>query len=271
MLSLRDRLLASYLFLLMFALAGIIFALFVTTASQPAPVDPSYQRLSALASNFELPAVFMQIESRDDDTESNQGVAPPIGQDTSVNTLTDEEEAYLDLAETNSVRVLIFEVRDSLDDVWQGMVSFDTDGTLTEKNELIRFRLDDYQNPYQQGRQEQIFGTFVDEGEQWLFSGVTESEGPTGDERIKIVAEKRPRISLQDVLLDFGPALVTPLVQAAVFGLIGAVALSALISRTIASPLQSAAEAATGIGKRRSDPSGFGERAKRSAICGAGV
>ncbi len=249
MLSLRDRLLTSYLFLLAFALAGIAFALFVTTASQPAPVEPSYQRLSALATKVEVQAILSQIQSPSNRDESSEGIAPPIGQNSEVDRLTAEEEAYLKLAMDDAVRVLIFEVRDSMEDVWQGMVSFDTDRTLDGKNELIRFRLDDYQNPYREARQEQIFGTFVEEGEQWLFSGVAEMAGPTGDERIKIVAERRPRISLQDVLLDFGPALVTPLVQAAVFGLIGAVALSALISRTIASPLQAAAEAATGLAK----------------------
>lgn len=287
MISLRDRLLFSYLFLLVFTLGGIVLALLVTTGSQPAPAESTYQRLAPLARNLDYDALINQViqsisepppigggpvitaTPQADETrqlsflldaliELSQTAEPeeeptppdllalPVTEPSQITAQT--RSVYLNqMAAQNQVRVIQFVVDRRLNDIIHGFTTFDSLGQLS-KDQLLRFRLDDWKDPLSTLEDEDtlVFGRFVENGENWLFSGELVT-GPSGQQSATIVAERRPTVSLQAILANFGMSLFLPLVQAAFIGLLLAVVLSALISRTIARPLQAASEAALAI------------------------
>lgn len=291
MISLRNRLLTSYLFLLVFTLGGIVAALLVTTGSQAAPPESTYQRLAPLARNLDTDKLINDVLLQAFPNQSSGANFPPVTTAPPPQTQEDQIDSLLDAindfqefteqqpeattappseltspetqpsnvttvirsrmiretAATNNVRVIEFLVDRRLNNIIHGFTTFDTLGMLNQ-NQLMRFRLDDWKDPLSslddQGRI--VFGGFVEDGRQWLFSGELK-ESPSGQLNATIVAEPRPTVSLQAILANFGMSLILPLVQAALIGLLLAVALSVLISRTIAYPLQAAADAAQAV------------------------
>src|SRR5690606_1847780 len=87
-----------------------------------------------------------------------------------------------------------------------------------------------------------IAGSFVDKGQEWLFFGLSRLRSLRGESYYILFADPRPTQSLQDALTEFGTELLPLLAQAAVVGMLVALALAILISRSIAQPLQTVAK-----------------------------
>ncbi len=105
---------------------------------------------------------------------------------------------------------------------------------------------------------QQFFGSFVDpDGGEWLYAGIMFDQHGIGQRRgsrianndLWLLAEPLPTVSLQETLAVFSNALAPPLLQAGIVGILFALLLAALISRTIAQPLQRVAKAATGVAR----------------------
>jgi signal transduction histidine kinase len=94
---------------------------------------------------------------------------------------------------------------------------------------------------------EALFGsmTDVDEGI-WLFVAIEAVRSGIATEAL-VFAEQQRVQSLQEAVADYTGALLFVLIQAGVVGVIVAVLLAGFISRTIARPLQSVAQAAAGM------------------------
>ena len=153
-------------------------------------------------------------------------------------------------AQTRNVRTL--QLRVSADGT---QVIYDSSGSFAA-GDTIKLQSDAYKNRQLQKvlsrGSDQFFGRFLDpNGGEWLYGGVMfgrlrqRDHQPFGD--LWLLSEPRPTVSLQEALAVFGIALAPPLLQAGVVGILFAVLLAALISRTIAQPLQRLAIAATDV------------------------
>jgi signal transduction histidine kinase len=257
--SLRIRLLASYLLLLVGTMAGILAALFVATSAQPAPVQPIYANMEQIVNVMPVGEIINAPSSdlpnfstnRPPELDNNAGAAipPPI--------LSDQElqsfEALLDqIASDQEVRLLLIEIPPGRD---SGRIIYDTYERDTQ--EPIQVELDDYGQdapPYVQDNletppfiRENIFGSFIDGDREWLFGGsllVNRSESVAF-----IAAQERPTQSLQTTLTQFGDSWVSPLLQAGAIGIGIALLLSTFISQTIAQPLQRLGQGAKAIAR----------------------
>lgn len=278
MISLRNRLLASYLFLMVSTVGGIVIALFVTTASTPAPPDATYRRLAShvpnidysnalgrFLSNSTLPPNINVVPSPSITPpiqEGASGETPPITQSETIDQLPRSSiDYYSYYAEQNDLRVMELTMENTVEDIVQVQIAYDSANTL-ETGMRLRLRLDNWQDSSVTANQNNIvYGSFASNGNQWLFSGETfiDINSPNLT-NIRLVAMIRPTVSLQQTLLEFGSSLVTPLLQALLTGSIIAFALSALISRTIARPLQAASDAATAVAE--------GDLSKRVPVTG---
>jgi signal transduction histidine kinase len=89
-----------------------------------------------------------------------------------------------------------------------------------------------------------IAGNFYEAGREWLVFGMPALRSIQGETYYLLFADPRRTQSLQGALSEFGTELLPLLLQAAVVGLLVAVALAILISRSIARPLQTVAQAA---------------------------
>jgi len=234
--SLRTRLLTSYLLLLIVTLGGILLAFFVTTSNQPSPVEPTYQRLLALARGINLTDLIL-------DFATQRGQRPQLS-DPNI------EVALLDnFAETRNVRVMVMVFARE-----RNIVAYDSARNF-EPQQDINLRRADYR-PNTSGiilpeNTDLIFGQFNDQDGDWLFSGVEDTTRNFGNQsRLRtaiLVADMRPQQSLQSALGEFNQSLIVPLLQAGAVGLVIAVGMAYWISRTIAKPLQAAGRAATAV------------------------
>ena len=234
--NLRLRLLTSYLVLLMVTLGVIALALFVLIGNRAAPPEPTYERLAALTQGLNYIDFIADM---------------PF--DSSSNFLQDRIEQLLDVfAQTRNVRTLQIRVAK------EGThVVYDSSGVYQTGQRIILQRAR-YQN-HQLGQvlsrgSEQFFGGFSDPGGgEWLYGGVVFRQQRLPERRqaddLWLLAEPRPTVSLQDTLAVFGSALAPPLLQAGIAGILIAIFLAALISRTIAGPLQRLAKAATDVAR----------------------
>lgn len=232
-LSLRTRLLVSYLFLLVITLCGITVALFIFLSARPEPPTATYSRLSTLAQGLNLSNLILEFRQ-----SRGQGIILQV----------DEAQLLENFASTRNVRALTLRSADG-----QTIVTYDSQGEFTTDQPLT-LRID---NSYNNPRLErllmpsvrQVYGSFDDSsGTEWLFSALV---GGGGGQRIQgqilMLADVRPTQSLQRALSDLGGTLLLPILQAGMIGLLIAVALAVSISRTIARPLQAASTAATAI------------------------
>ncbi len=235
--SLRLRLLTSYLVLLLVALSVIASALIVLIGNRPAPPEPTYERLAALARGLNLREFVADL--------------PPNASRAFVQKQIPEFLARF--AESRNVRTMQIHVRPK-----GAAIRYDSAGHY-ELGQAINLLVDGYHND-QLGKVlsfgvDQIFGGFSDPGgSEWLYGGLLFPQQRLIFERVWednlwILAEPRPTVSLQETLADFGSALAPPLIQAGIVGIVFAVILAALISRTIAKPLQRVAKAATDVAR----------------------
>ncbi len=223
-LSLRIRLLASYLVLLGLTLGTITVALILLLAARPAPPQPTFNHLSGLIQGLNL-RTYLPRE------------APPT---------IDEFASALELiAQEQNVRIISFDVR-------TGTLIFDSNG-LRDVDDYPEFNISSRQ-PTESSNITRVYGNFFDpiDGEEWLFAGiVTTRLGRDG--LTLLLAQERPNVSLVEVLNDFGSSLLFPLLQAGLIGLAVAILLAWLISRNIAFPLQHVAAAATAVAEGHFD------------------
>lgn len=234
--NLRLRLLTSYFVLLLVTLGAMALALFVLIGSRAAPAETTYERLAALTQGFNYIDFIADM---------------PF--DANASFRQDRVEELLDVfARTRQVRTL--QIRVTADGTH---VVYDSEGVY-EAGDRISLQRAPYENHQLQKvllrGSEQFFGGFTDPGGgEWLFGGVIFGS-PRQKERqlsadLWLLAEPRPKASLQETLAVFGSALAPPLIQAGLAGLLIAIVLAALISRTIAQPLQRLAKGAADVAR----------------------
>ena len=211
------------------------FALFVLIGNRAAPPEPTYDRLAALTQGLNYLDYIADIP-----------------RDPNLRFLQDPVRELLDaFAETRNVRTLNVRLTNE-----GTQVLYDSARSF-QPGDFIQLRGDDYRNDnlahiLKRGS-EQFFGEFTDpSGGEWLYGGVMFGRqrlfsDPFAQADVWILAEPRPTVSLQETLAVFGSALAPPLLQAAIVGIVFAILLAALISRTIALPLQRVARAATAV------------------------
>jgi len=222
MLTLRARLLTSYLFLLAAALSVITLALLVILAARPEPPRTTYARLSALAQGVNLGQVAITVRTQ-------SGL-----------------ETLADFSETRGVRVLAL----LIDDDNRARISYDSAGTLATGSE-VRLNLDasyasrGLESTLELNRLRQAHGQFEDDDGRWYFSAVV-TGGPFQrlDRLMIMVAEPQQLPTLRQTWQDFRSTLGPPLAQAACVGGLIAFVLAAVITRTITRPLQAMSQAA---------------------------
>lgn len=228
--SLRYRLLGSYLLLLIITLSVIGAALLIFLSSRPEPDNTLYQRLTNVLRDIDVDTIANEYFERNPDST---GVTP--------------SDLYTAFAEWNGVRIMIVNP-DS------GRVTFDSSGEYN-RGEIIQVRYAEYTPPMLIRRllpddYELVYGRFAGRDDQeWFFAGVVEFSGLTAS-RAALVADIRDeRSSLRSALAEFSSALALPLIQAGLIGFIVAFVLAAFMSRTIAKPLQRFAMAAQSVAR----------------------
>lgn len=220
--SLRNRLLSSFLFLLIVTLLASSSAFILAISTSPAPNQPTYQELGTLLQEVGTPVLVDTF-----------GLHPDL------------YERLDQLADIRDVRIII----GTLHDDQPSTILYDSDRAFPPETQLP-LQLDDYQppimNPAPDQLPERIFGSYSDGINDWLFSAVS---GITIDEQpsMFMVSKRHPSETLEGALSDFGSALMSPLIQSAAIGLVVATSLAILITRTIAGPLQAAAASATAV------------------------
>ena len=234
--NLRLRLLTSYVVLLLVTLGAMATALAVLIGNRAAPAETTYVRLAALTQGLNYIDFIADM---------------PF--DANASFLQNRVEELLDVfAETRQVRTL--QIRATPEDT---RVIYDSEGAFGRGQRVI-LQLAHYENRQLEKvlarGSRQLFGGFVDpDGGEWLFGGVIFGSGRQPErqraEDLWLLAEPRPTVSLHETLAVFGRALAPPLIQAGVAGLLIAIVLAALISRTIAKPLQRLAKGATDVAR----------------------
>jgi two-component system OmpR family sensor kinase len=218
--TLRNRLLASYIVLLTVTLGIMAFALLLLLDAQPAPREPTYSQLFDKIQELAASGSLLQ-------------------QDLLTGFRRGDFEYLQSFADDNSVRVMIVNLTNRT-------VMYDSAHTY-EQGEQLPVNIDDLASastltrPGGPARAETVFGDVRNpNGDTWLFAGFAiNRDRPIVDTRpTLLIADTQPTQSLQDSLRQFGGSLIRPLFGAAIVGGIVAIVLAALISRSIARPLQ---------------------------------
>ncbi len=225
--SLRSRLFASYLVLMLVVFSIVSAALLLFLSARPEPVQTTYQRLTRSLSALDFEELGLQFFATNPDRET----ATPA-------------ELYTLFSQNTNSRMLQVGLS-------SGLVYLDTDQTFALGDVLTTLTLSDYrpapdsQQSFAAENLEGVFGSFEDpNGEVWYFAGVNTASGQFEDIALLIATPQETERSLQAALADFSSALATPILQAGLVGLLMAFVLAAWISRTIAGPLQTFANAA---------------------------
>lgn len=233
MLSLRNRLLASYLILLLVSLVVLTVVLLVSLSSRPAPPQLSWQRLEVM-----IPSL------------ANMGIVRNLGN------LQGGATDFLDeFAATNDVRVMLVRV----DNNREMMVVHDSLNAFAPQD-TIRVQQVEYEASRVRTvarNSEIVFGAFENEDDsQWLFSGLYwQLDRPIARTNglMLMISEERPSESLQSILVEFGSAFAAPLLQAGLVGGVVALVMAFWISRSIARPLQALSVAAQSVAQGHYD------------------
>lgn len=223
--SLRSRLLGSYLLLLFVTIGGIGVTLFITTSSRPAPPQNTYQQLLG---------VMRGLNTQDLLAELSRSEGRPLRFNNQEELLSAALDTFV---ETRDIRLMVVSLN-------PGRVFYDSSDHFDPRDPFI-FRLDNNVPRVNYDNRSTIFGSFSEDEQEWLFSGVI-TEGPL--ERIQtavIIADERPSGTLQSTLAEFD--VLVPLFQAALAGLLIAVFMAFWITRTITRPLQAVSHAAGAV------------------------
>jgi signal transduction histidine kinase len=227
--GLRGRLLASYILLLAITIGVILFAAIYLLNTRPVPAQPTWQQLAYLALSLDIDQIVANARS--------QRLLPLP----SLNTVADQ---LSQVADERSIRILVMNSPNQ-------RVLFDSDGSI-EPGTAINGSFQDFPVTRQVMRNifvpvDSIAGSFIDSGQEWLFFGLPALRSLRGERYYVLFADPRPTQSLQDALSEFGTEILPMLLQAAVVGLLVAVVLAVLISRSIARPLQNVARTAAEV------------------------
>jgi two-component system OmpR family sensor kinase len=233
--TLRNRLLASYVAILLILLVLIGFILLVFLGTRPLPTDPVINDLTATLLDVR---VVEGIQLNIDPTLLDQmqpGMAQPL-----LNQAIEQQiiTFLTDAAQTRDVRTLLV--------ANDGYVYFDSAGALrpgthvteTERSSLL---------PSNRIQVSLVKGRFVDpDGKEWLFVAQPARRlGPMRPESVLVmVAAPVPRPSLREVFNNFGDTFFVPLLQAGLIGLVLAIGLAVLIAGSVARPLNRMGQAA---------------------------
>jgi len=221
----------------MVALGVIAVALLLLIGNRPAPPQPTYERLAALTQGLNL-LDFIADLPRGPNLDFIQEQIPEL------------LDAF---AESRKLRTM---------QIWltqDGPIALYDSAGRFEPGQPIHLRVDSYKSDplakvLRRGG-EQFFGAFADPGgTEWLYGGVMFRQQrrllgrPAGD-NLWILAEPRPTVRLHETLAVFSNSLAPPLIQAGLAGIVFSIILAALITRTIAKPLQRLAVAATDVAR----------------------
>ena len=264
--TLRNRLLASYVALLLVMLVLMGGALLVFLRSRPLPTDEIVRDLTATLLDVRVSENW-QFDASDLDLQWDSLANPPAA--SALRAIRLRVDAYLsDQSEARDVRTLIID--------GEGRVQFDSAGTFTENDPILK--LD--QQPLISARaarpmiSQVVQGTFLDpDGAQWIYvaqpfrpllsfmRAMTEMGQRPGmmfdqaadAQMLLMVAAPAPRPSLREVFRLFGDDFFRPLARAGALGLLIALGLAFVIARSVARPLQHMSRAAQGIAEGRFD------------------
>ncbi|NDJ61781.1 MAG: HAMP domain-containing histidine kinase [Chloroflexi bacterium] len=237
--GLRLRLLASYLLVLVITLGTIAATLLIIFNTRPAPPEPAIQRLTSVAINTWDEVYALQRRQQGSGTFRPRALL--LGQ------LLDELRT---LAVDRGVRIMIVELapEDAVLARFDSAQRFETGDRILGSfapHEIPVVLLTGL--PGELRTIDAVAGSFADiDGSEWLFVGFAQL---TVDQRALPILFAAPRQtqSLQAALADLGTDLLPLLLQAAVVGVAVAIVLATLISRNIARPLRTAAEAAAQV------------------------
>lgn len=249
--TLRNRLLLSFgaILLIMLILIGLTLLVFLRT--RPLPTDDIVRDLAATLLDVQVSESWRITANTDDLTWSPGQTEVPLAViERQITTYLDDQAAARD------VRTLV--VRGS------GQVEFDSAGVF-QKGELIpRFDRKSLvpANVPRPLLTEVIQGRFTDpDGAEWIYvaqpllpfnmlfemaqSGMTRPREMMATASVfAVVAQPAPQATLREVFRIFGSTFLVPLARAGLIGLLVAFALSVLIARSVARPLQHISRAA---------------------------
>jgi len=218
--SLRSRLLASYVAILLVTLLLVGVVLVVFLRSRPLPTDALVQDLTTTLLDIGVRSV------------GQVSILTPEGsREAEIISLLSEEAVLSDK------RLMILSSDDRVLYDSTGAYAANSEARIVER-EILLTSTSGIRSVISQGR-------FLDpNGSEWLFVSQTlilrgRDLGPA-----VAVAAPVPRPTLQQVFETFGNTFFTPLVRAAAVALLAALLLSALIARSVAGPLQQISRAA---------------------------
>ncbi|MCC7206593.1 MAG: HAMP domain-containing protein, partial [Anaerolineae bacterium] len=224
--TLRARLLAAFAFLLILTLLLSSVALLVVLRTQPFPSNELGVRLAAAIQLLQT-----QAEARTALFELNAA----------------QERAFVALARTlqqrgATVRVIVLRPN--------GRIVLDTGGLERRGAQLdiaeeARYAPVELENSAEAGLTRGVLR--ASDGSEWVFlAGPVNAALPNGWRVVFAARAPQPR-SLRDLVAIYGDDLLRPFAQAGLVGLIAALALSIVLARWVARPLQDIAEAARAI------------------------
>jgi signal transduction histidine kinase len=227
--ALQTRLLLSYFALLLVMFGVLASAFFVLLITQPAPTFPTYQRLNSVLESMTAPSALRR----------NGWLRDMLrGDYTTLDEIASERGTRALLVDMDSARVI-----------------HDSTANFAASASVRLGPPEQFTPPAVDGGgagggppSRRVFGSFTDsDGNVWLYVGA-QTQVRLFDNAALLIAERRPTQTLRQALDEFGFAVVRPLVQAALVGIVAAFVLAWFISRSIARPLQQVAASVTQMG-----------------------
>lgn len=233
---LGTRLLLSYIVVIAVTLGVITAVLLLFLNGRPAPTQVTYRQLGSMVT----------WGLRDMLT----GIRP--GQNNRIQ-LAVATNRLMEFANDNAVRILLVGTENH-QVVFDSAGTFNTDLPLTwweESGDSTTYFRQAVQVIFQRNEVETLAGGFSDpDGTDWLFVAL---QRPVANPTTILFAEQQPTQSLIDALSEFRDELARPIFQAGFIGLVAAIIMAALVSRTIARPLQHIASATAAVAEGHYD------------------
>jgi signal transduction histidine kinase len=238
--KLHTRLLLSYIVVLAVTLGVIVVALLIFLNTRPAPPQATYRQLivSAQSSLRELsrsasrPGLLARMLTLGELTAELE----TFSADSGVRTLLIRQDA---------VPVVLFDSSRTFEP--GASLQWEIDTIDSDLGTQSAMRLMMGQNMAQNLRPDLVVGRFNDpDHTTWVFFSIIISRSADVPTALTY-ALPQPRQSLREALDEFSGALGTPLIQAAFTGLVAAVLMAVVVSRTIARPLLYIADAARAV------------------------